>query len=579
MKNFSLYITTIFSIIISTTACTTPQKPVATAQDKTAQGTSYKNLPDIELNTPILFSLIASDIAAQRGEPASAALTYLDLAKKTKDPRLAQQAYSFALQAGHSQLTQQSMQLWQRLAPDSLPIQNQEITQKLVEGKLLENQSQITTLINNGPQPPKALFNQIALSVSRQQDKVATARFIRSLAIKYPELPEAQFALVASAQTIQDDKTIDQAFDRLAKIAPDWDFPLAWYIDAQRKDHLDKTITLLKRELDRRPNAHYEIQITYPKLLITAKRYKDAYTAFETLLERTPNQPELLFMAGLLAQELKQPDDAINYLRRAALDNNYSEHDFIYYTLGQIYLNKQQPDEAKKWYKLIKPSSKQYLSSRLQLITIEAKYGDIYQAMRQIDILGKNKKLEMNIPEMKLQLAQEVGRKDIALSIINQILRKDPNNLAFIYQRAFLLDDMGDFINAEKDLRHYLKAKPEDPAALNSLGYILTIRTNRYDEAYDYIQKALKADPDNGIVMDSMGWVLFKKGEIKQSITYLKNAWSKEKDPEIAAHLGEVLYLTGNAEEAKRIWAEGIAKDAKHKVLLETLERYSIQNQ
>jgi tetratricopeptide (TPR) repeat protein len=173
--------------------------------------------------------------------------------------------------------------------------------------------------------------------------------------------------------------------------------------------------------------------------------------------------------------------------------------------------------------------------------------------------------------EVNLLIDNNAGAR--ALKVANAALDAHPENVDLRYARAMQLDAAGRYQEAEADLRTILETEPNNPVALNALGYIITIRSERYDEARILIEQALEQDPENPAILDSMGWVLFKQGNTDQALDYLTRAWEAFPDPEVAAHLGEVLWETGDRTQARIVWQEGLKSDPDHALLQETIDR------
>ncbi len=207
---------------------------------------------------------------------------------------------------------------------------------------------------------------------------------------------------------------------------------------------------------------------------------------------------------------------------------------------------------------------------------LEAKDGDLEQALQRIDKLPKNNKERVEAAALQARLAMDYKRNDLAKSILNKALVKFPKSPELLYQRAMLNDELGNYKQSESHLRQYLKLRPDDATGLNALGYTLTIRSTRYGEAQRYIEKALRSEPKNGVILDSMGWVLYKQGRTLQALPYLQQAWEAVEDPEVAAHLGEVLFELGRREEGRAVMLNGYEFDQDSKPLLETMHRYGV---
>ena len=148
-----------------------------------------------------------------------------------------------------------------------------------------------------------------------------------------------------------------------------------------------------------------------------------------------------------------------------------------------------------------------------------------------------------------------------------------PDDTRLLYARALLNDDLNHVDAAVRDLRRLLELKPNDADALNALGYTLADRTENQKEALSLIEKALVLKPDEPAILDSLGWVQYRLGRMDEAVIHLRTAFAKQPDAEIAAHLGEVLWVSGDKDEAKKVWEQGRKKDAQNKVLLDTIKR------
>jgi tetratricopeptide (TPR) repeat protein len=184
---------------------------------------------------------------------------------------------------------------------------------------------------------------------------------------------------------------------------------------------------------------------------------------------------------------------------------------------------------------------------------------------------------QRNVWLLEADLLSRRQRTADALAVYDKALANLPDDARLLYARALLAVDHGDVAGGERDLRRVLVLKPDDAEALNALGYTLADHSKgndaRQHEALELIQHALKLKPDEAAIIDSMGWVRYRLGELDASLENLRRAYAKQPDPDIAAHLGEVLWARGQHDEARRVWDEGRKKDARNKALLETIRR------
>ncbi|WP_043637046.1 tetratricopeptide repeat protein [Chromobacterium haemolyticum] len=528
-------------------------------------------LPKAELTPEILYGVVAGEIAAQRGSVGASAVTYLELARQTRDPRLAQRAAEFSMFAGLLKETSEALTLWMELAPDSVPAREQLFITLLRAGKLAESKPLIEALLQKEPERAPAIFVQLARLTSRQSDKQAAYDLVKQFASRYPDLAEARFALLAVAAEAGDQATMNREFDRLAQIAPAWDLPVAWQVDRLRREQLDQAIDFLQRELARRPNAGLELKLAKPRLLVGAKRFAEARQAFDQLLPGNPNNPDLLYASGLMAYQMRDLSAAERHLRQA-LAAGHPETNFIRYTLGQIAEERQDVGAAKGWYEMV-GAGPQFLPAQGRLAVMEAGDGKLELALARLAPLGGNDQEKITLALLQSQLAREAKQPGKAHDLLSKALLRMPKAPELLYERALVSDSLGNVGNAERDLKQVLKEKPGDAQALNALGYTLTNRTNRHQEALGYIEKALKSEPDNPTILDSLGWAQYKLGRLDAALKTLQKAYALLPDAELAAHLGEVLWKLGKKEEALAVWNKALEASPEHDVLRDTMRR------
>ncbi|WP_232219943.1 tetratricopeptide repeat protein [Pseudogulbenkiania sp. MAI-1] len=532
---------------------------------------SNARLPKVELDSHILFGVLAGEIAAQRGAAGASAVTYLDLARQTRDPRLAQRAAEFALFSGQLKVASEALALWVELDPDSGTAREQLLITLLRSGKLAESRPLVEELLQREPARAGAIFVQLARLTALQGDKKGAYDLIQQLAERYPELPEARFSVLAVAADLGNQEVVDQEFDRLARIAPKWDLPVAWQTDRLRRTDLNAAIAFLKKELERRPEAGLELKMAYPRLLVGAKRFDEARRAFEVLLQAQPKNAELMYGAGLLALQQRDLPVAKRHLE-AALAEKHPESDFIRYTLGQLAEEQDDLPAARRWYESVGQGA-QYLPAQGRLAELDAAAGNPdagIARLQKLDIAG-NARVQVVLAQS--QIARDAKRYDLAHALLSQALQEAPGTPELLYERALVADLLGNYEGTESDLRAYLREKPDDPQGLNALGYTLANRTTRYQEALGLIEKALRAEPDNPMVLDSMGWVLFKLGRLEPAREHLQRAFTASPDAEIAAHYGEVLWQLNRRDEAREVWKKATGSEASLEMLKDTVHR------
>lgn len=569
-------------LVLSACASLQPAAPAANAQVK-AVATGDEDeapapreednpaIPHQQLRAEWLYGLLAGEMAARGGAAAQAAETYIALARETRDPRIARRGAEFAMLAGQLKSATAALTLWLELDPEADAAREQLIIALLRGGKLAESRPLIETALTRQPQRAAGLFVQLARLAALQGDKQGAEALISELAARYPELPEARFALIAVAAEAGDQPTVDDEFARLARIAPQWDLPVLWQVDRLRKQSSPQAITFLQQQLLSRPQASIDLNTTYIRLLAGEKRFAEAESHARSIAARFAGNAELLYLHGLLAYQVGDFPLARQQLQ-AAMRAGFNDVNTLRYTLGQLADEQKQPAEARRWYLEVN-GGENLLPARVRAAQIQAAEGQWREAIDSLNNLPLQTGEWVRVPLSQAMLAREAKQYDAALAILGTALQQAPEQTELLYERGLLLDQVGRSAEAEQDLRVVVRLKPDDVQALNALGYVMANRGVSLPEAQGYIQRALKADPDNAMILDSLGWVLFKQGQLAQALVHLQASYAKLRDAEVAAHLGEVLWSLGRKDEARQIWAEAGKTAPDHPVLKETLDR------
>ncbi|MEP6939516.1 MAG: tetratricopeptide repeat protein [Rudaea sp.] len=245
--------------------------------------------------------------------------------------------------------------------------------------------------------------------------------------------------------------------------------------------------------------------------------------------------------------------------------------------LGQLAELLERKGEALKWYALVPSGDEHWFAAQLRtavLLNDGGKASDAIGLLHELQARSGDNAREVGEAYMlEAELLNRQKRGDEAIAAYDRGLQVLPDDTRLIYARALLNDDLDHIDAAVRDLRRVLELKPEDADAMNALGYTLADRTGEKSEALVLIQKALVLKPGEPAIMDSLGWVQYRLGDIDAALTQLRVAYQKQPDAEIAAHLGEVLWVSGRKDEARKVWDQGRKKDGANKVLIETIRR------
>jgi len=324
----------------------------------------------------------------------------------------------------------------------------------------------------------------------------------------------------------------------------------------------------LKQKLHDKPDQE-EWRILYARLLVKNKKFAEATEQFK--LQKKPNEPEIIYTLGLLAFQTEQLSTAKDYFNQ--LLNNEETVDTARYYFGQIAEKEDNLEEALRWYRAV-ASGDSYLGAQISIASILFEQGHIDEGREHLhNISGLDEKESLTLIQAEASLLTGQERLAEAMAVYNKALEKRPKNTDLLYLRAMLADKMGQLDLLES---YIITLEPDNVEALNALGYTLADQTQRYQEAYQLVQQALtlSATDEPFHFLDSMGWILYRLGKYQEAIVYLRKAQAKQNDPEVAAHLGEVLWVNGQQEVAKTVWEKALADFPDDKKLREVMQKF-----
>lgn len=528
-------------------------------------------LPRQELTSELLYEFLLAEVAAQRGNAAISAQAYVDLALRTRDPRIARRAHDIALAARAPELAIEAAQIWLAADPSSVDARRRLAALLLATHRVDEARPHLEKLLSAGDVDRGEAFTQLSRLLSRNPDHEANLRIVRDLAAAYLDLPEARFAVAhAAGQADQYELALQEAREAL-RLKPDWE--LAVLLEAQliqKSAGNDAARERLEAYLKDHPDSA-EVRLNHGRLLVADKRYADARAEFETLLQTNPLNSDALYAAAILSLELKDYAAAEGYLKRL-LDLNYRDRDTLLLYLGQIAEEQQRYAEALRWYADI-TDGEHVLTARTRQAGVMARQGDLAGArkfLHQVSVPSNQQRVRLILAEA--QLLRDAGQHKEAFDVLSRGLDKLPNDPDLLYDQAMVAEKLNRMDVLESSLRKLMRIRPDHPHAYNALGYSFADRNVRLNEARTLIEKAHKLAPNDVFILDSMGWVLYRQGEHAEAIKYLQRAYAMRKDAEIAAHLGEVLWVSGRRDEARTIWTEASRADPANEALRKAMQ-------
>lgn len=545
----------------------------AAAPTKIAKPKTGVTLPKVELTSQLLYEFLVAEIAGQRGNLQVASEAYLDLAKTTRDPRIAKRATEVAMYAHQAAAARAAAKLWLDVQPDSLNAQKSLAALLVSEGKLNEARPHLEKLLAAEGNNAAAGFMHLDNLLARQKDKPAALELVKSLAAPYPDLAEAHFAIAqAAANAARYDEALKE-IKTAARLKPGWELAALFQFQLLGRD-TNKTdgVAFLRDFLKQYPEAR-EVRLIYARQLVSLNQYAAARDEFRQLEKEVPGNPEIGMAVGLLSLQLKDLDGAEKAFK-GVLQTDYADAGAAQIYLGQVAELRKQYDQAAKWYQSVAPGA-HYIAAQIRYAGLLAKQGKMAEArayLRNLKVDGEADKILLI--EAEAQLLRETKDYTGVYELLSRALATRPDSPELLYDHAMAAERVNKLDVLEKDLRHLIQIKPDYAQAYNALGYTLADRTDRLAEAVQLLDHALKLAPNDAFILDSMGWAQYRQGNLDKSLDYLQRAFALRKDPEIAAHLGEVLWVKGNRNEARKLWQTALDSNPQNQALLDVMQKF-----
>ena len=530
------------------------------------------NLPMQDLTAPLLYDFLLGEVAAQRGGAGFAAQTYVDLAKRTRDPRVARRAVELANFARSPELALEGARAWQDADPKSLQALQTLIVLLVGAKRVEDSEPYLAKLLATDNTTAANGFMQLGRLLGSSTDTAANLRVVRKLADGYPQMPQAHFAVAQAAAGASDEALALDEIRRAATLQPGWEIAAVFEAQLlQRKSPAEAT-KRLSQFLDKYPDSR-DVRLNYARLLVLEKRIPEARSQFEDIGKRFAKDADANYAVGLLAFQAKEYGIAEASLKRV-LELNYRDPNAVRYTLGQIAEEQKDWPRAMEWYKTIQ-RGEHAVPARVRTANAIAKQGRLEEARAYLRTAAVQGEQQVQLVVAESQLLREANRNKEAFDLLDGALAKSPDQPDLLYDQALTAEKIDRFDVLESSLKRLIQLRPDHAHAYNALGYSFADRNIRLPEARKLIERALELSPDDFFIVDSMGWVLYRLGDLKGAAQQLRRAWGGRPDGEIGAHLGEVLWTMGERDEARRIWQEALKASPDNETLQKTLKRFS----
>lgn len=538
------------------TACTcalaqSPHPPMDTAAPAES--------PAEELDGETVYWTLIGEIALRQQEYGRATQAFLLAARHARSAQLARRAAEIAAITRQSDALNRALTLWRQFEPDTEAIERFERMRAELDAQREKAVlAQLDEILKSHPeQLPQNLLGLNA-ALDELGDAEMARRIVELATTPYLEYPEAHLARAEAARRAGDLPAARQAAEHALTLRPDWDLALAlWAEILGEQGDTATAITRLESYLQEHPYARV-VRFTLAKhLAVTPGREEESLQHLERLLADAPDDTQLLQAVALMAERTGRLDRAISALKRAIAKGG-NNPDFLRLQLAQLYLTAGQPRRAE--FELRKISNPQLENESKRLLAdalamqgkIEAAFDTLDQTRAVLD--PKTEVL------LKSRLLQDAGRLEDARRWVDEAIAELGDEPELLYEYSMILEKLGQHEAAEGYLRKLVALHPDYAHGLNALGYLLADANRDLDEAERLLTRALELAPNDPFILDSVGWLRYRQGRPEEALTLLQSAYRRQYDPEIAAHLVEVLTVLGRTQEAQALLKQAIGR-------------------
>lgn len=520
-----------------------------------------------------VFQVLVAEMALQLGDTNLATKAYSDLSLRTRDPRVLERTVEIAGYARRFDIALEAAKLWLDVEPDSVRAQ-QMLTSMLIMSNRMDELA--PTLIRMLEMDRAALgANLLGLNrmFARNEDRVAVFNLIEKVCRPFFGVPEAHYAVAIAASSAAMHERAQAEVNRALELRPEWEMAALLQAQIAARTSAAQAIAYLQAFVDRNPMAR-DAHLQLARALVGEKRYDEARQHFNQLLKGFPDNPDVVYPVALLA--LQQNDLAVaetqfNHL----LTLDIPDKSIAYYYLAQIAEEKGKLDEALGLYAKVE-SGDQMVQARMrsaQILAGQGKLDDARKLLSEASTGSEGQSIQFAIAEAAL--LRKAKQPQAAFDLLDARLETQPDNAELLYETALLAERLDQLEIMERRLRRLIELQPEHGQAYNALGYSFADRGIRLPEARELIDKALALMPNDTFILDSLGWVQYRQGDLAGALATLERAYGMRDDPEIGAHLGEVLWAIGRKDDAQKLLRAAQKKHPDNEPLADAVKKFA----
>ena len=517
-----------------------------------------------------LYQLLVAEVAGYRGEYSTALEKYVDMALKTRDAGVAQRAAMLAVYLKRYEEALTTSKIWVEQEPDSIEARRYLSEQLLRIGDMEQAIVHMEAIKNLGG---LANFESFAYSAANMDDKGREV-LLEAMSRMLAEYPGDEQLMFSKAVLLEQSGQLEEALQLANQLlVSKKDINVIVLKVNALKDLLrtDEALVFLESTLEELADKR-RLRLIYARMLFEAERLVDAEKQYEQVHQQAPNDSDILFALALISMEQGKDESAKGYLNQMIRFNRRANE--AHYYLGSIADKNDKIPQAISEYKMVGPG-REYLAAQVRIAALLADQDRLDDARAHLENQRANNPDRYNrLVMIEGQLLSERGHEAEFFELLEMVIKKQPENVELLYFRAMTGQSLGRLDVLEQDLLRVIEIDPGNADAMNALGYTLADQTDRHDEALILIERALEIKPNEAAFIDSLGWVQYRLENYKDAVTNLRKALSLFDNDEVAAHLGEVLWVSGEQQEARNVWQKALDARPDSDILKRVIKRF-----
>lgn len=524
-----------------------------------------------EIDEDVLFMLMSAEIAGQRGQYDLAYEAYIEAAKRVQDPKPAERAAMIAMYLKDSKKLSKALGLWLKKEPQNLTARKLAVLSSLEAGDQQKTLENLTVILDNDSAGFESAVLELVAALQSEGKLQIIYDTLEALSAKRPTQAAVPYLQSIVAMQMKNRGIAEKKIEQALKLQPEWEKALAFQAQiAVMSGDLPKAVVFLRNAHQKYPD-NQKISKMLTQFLIKTGEYDEAGKIYQQLIEKDPKDFESWLALALVHIQMGRENEAEEILKKLLNENEWRDQARFY--LGKLEEKRDNPKKALNWYDQVReePFSFEAGVAAINLLVHDKQYDEAASRLQTMQDSFPKERVRISL--MKAELLNQQKRYQDAYDELSAALVEQPDSKELLYTRALIAERIGKIDVLESDLKKILARSPDNAEALNALGYTLLSFPTRLAEAEKYLLQALKLQPDEPVILDSYGWLLFKQGKSEQALRYLEQAYAKQKENEIAAHLAEVLWSLGRKDEARKLFDKAFKSSPNDEYLLDFKQR------